>query len=528
VESVAWVSERKDVLAGALFMLTLWWYVDHVKRSGSWRRQGLVVSTLVLALLAKPMVVTLPFVLLLLDYWPLARLCEATSGAWPQKVLVRKALHEKLPLFVVVATVSAITYIVQRDMGAMQALGDLGPGWRIANGLHTYCIYVLDAFWPSGLSVFYPHPMESIPLWQVAAAGSVLGVTTVAVGYVAGPAPYAIVGWLWYLGMLVPVLGLVQVGLQARADRYMYLPLIGLSIVVAWGAVDLANRWRMPELALAVAGAIVIGLLGVVAFEVGVWRATETLYSHALLVTDGNHVAHKGLASELLRRGKVEQAGRHYEAAARLRPEWQEPRLGSIDVALAQGRTTDGLRMLRAEIERTPDNPEVNGRYALLLGSIGRYSEARDRLEAVIEVRPGVAELRRAMAEIEIALGNSRAAIEQGREALRLAPDYTEAANNLAWVLSTTGDADVCDPAEAIRLVERFALESSDPGTLDTLAAAYAANGRFSEAAGIAERVVRGAEATGMVEAARDFRAREMLYRGGHAYVDPLLAAQAR
>jgi len=520
VESVAWVAERKDALAGFFWMLTLWCYVRHCERPRDVPRYLFVLGSFALGLLAKPVVVTLPFALLLFDYWPLARLSDSKSAGWPRADRVKRAIFEKLPLFVLMLAASVATYNAQ--LGAMEELGELSLGWRLANGVVSYWNYIFAAVWPTNLAVFYPHPMEAISLWWVGAASLLLLGATAVLGRLAAQHPYAIVGWLWFLGTLVPTLGLVQVGMQSRADRYMYFPLIGLAIIAAWGAVDIAKRNRVPEAALRTVGVLVILSLGATAwFQVGTWRNTESMYSRALEVTDGNHVAHKGLGNELLRQGRAQPAVLHYEAAIRLRPDWQLPRLGLIDVALVRGRSAEALRMLREELERTPDNPDVYGRYGAALGRVGRNAEARAHLERAIRARPGVAELRRAMAQIEGALGNLRAAIEHGREALRLAPGYLEAANNLAWVLATAYDPALRDPPGAIRLVESAALESGDPGMLDTLAAAYAADGRFQDAVANAHRAAARADQLGSRAPALEYRQRAALYGAGKPYVEP-------
>jgi len=521
VESVAWATQRKDTLSGAFWMLTLWSYVYYSERPDSIRRYLLVLLCLVLGLLAKPIVVTLPFVLLLLDYWPLDRLRRPGSGARPQATLLRRALVEKLPMFALVAAVCSVTLIVQREAGAMQAMESVSAGWRIANALVSYGAYVWLAVWPSALSVFYPHPMESIAGWRVAAAVLFLAGTTLGLMRTAAARPYAIVGWLWYLGTLVPVIGLVQVGMQARADRYMYLPLIGLSILTAWGVSELADRWRVPRPVLGTAAlAAILGLATTAWFQVGTWRNTEALYRHALAVTDRNYLAHKGLGNELLRQHRAGEARRQYSEAIRLAPDWPPPRLGLADVALAEGQIEQGLRLLREELESSPGNYEVIGRYGLALGLLGRHAEARLHIGRALKVLSGSAELHRAMAEIEAALGNSRAAVHHGHQALRLSPSNAEAANNLAWTLATCADPDVRDPDEAIRLLEATARNSDDPAMLDTLAAAYAAAGRFGDAIATARRALHLAAGQGAADDLDDIRYRLDLYRQGKPYVE--------
>jgi tetratricopeptide (TPR) repeat protein len=521
VESVAWITERKDTLSGVFWMLTLCAYARYCRQPGSIRSYLLVLLCLALGLMAKPMLVTLPFVLLLLDYWPLDRLREPGPGAWPAADKLRAALVEKLPMLALVAAASAVTFVVQSGSGGVSALDALPLGLRIENALVSYAVYVWKAVWPSGLAAFYPHPLTSIADWRVAAASAFLVGATLAAARAAPARPYAIVGWLWYLGALVPVIGLVQVGMQARADRYMYLPLIGLSIVVAWGAFDLAERWRIPRAAIGAMAATALAALAVTAwYQVETWRSTEALYRHALSVTDRNYIAHKGLGYALTLQKRFDEAASHFAEAARLAPDWPEPRLGLADIAAARGRLEEALRGYREELRIDPYSIEAAVRYGLALGMAGRYAEARPYLLRALAVHPGKVELHLAMAIFEAALGRPRESVRYGREVLRLSPNNVEGANNLAWTLATCSDPTVRNPQEAIRVIETIALESGDPWVLDTLAAAYAAAGRFEAAVSTASRAADRAERMGGEGNASEIRARLSLYSRGKPFVD--------
>jgi tetratricopeptide (TPR) repeat protein len=389
---------------------------------------------------------------------------------------------------------------------------------RIANAVESYAIYVWQAVWPTGLAAFYPHPMESISGWGVAASTLFLVGSTVLVCRAAATRPYAPVGWLWFLGTLIPVIGLVQVGMQARADRYMYLPLIGLSMLVAWGAADLSQRWRVHRNALAPLAASVLAALGATAWlQTATWRNTEVLYRQALDVTDGNYLAYRALGNALLGQQRFDEAEQNFEAAALLAPGWSAPRLGLGDVAMARGQTEQALRAFEDELKRDPKNTDAAGRYGLALGLQGRHAEARVQLERALEANRGTAELHRAMAEVEAALGNFRASVRHGREALRLRPDHTEAANNLAWTLATCRDPTIRNPEEAIHLIEDVALASSEAWLLDTLAAAYAAAGDFDRAVATASRAADLADDVD----AREIRAHLSLYRSGKPFIAP-------
>jgi tetratricopeptide (TPR) repeat protein len=521
VESVAWATLRKDVLSGLFWMLTLCAYAHYCRKPRSIRRYSWVFVCLALGLMAKPILVTLPFVLLLLDYWPLDRLRGSRSSDRPHASGLRSALVEKLPLFGLIAASSAVTFIAQREFGVVSTLESLPLGVRSANAVESYAIYVWTTFWPSGLAAIYPYPQTLILRWSLAFASVFLLMTSVFVARNASARPYAVVGWLWYLGTLVPVIGLVQVGIQARADRYMYLPLIGLSILVTWGAFDLANRWRVPRQALAAIAMVILLALGAISSrQVATWRNTATLYQRALAVTDNNYLAHTGSGILLLQEGRLEDAERHFAKALRIRPGWLKARMGLADIAAARGNLGEALRAYEEELQRHPGSFEVIGGYGVILGLAGRNAEARLHLLRALDAYPGIAELHLSLSIIEAELGNPRESLRYVREALRLSPKNVEAANNLAWLLATSHDSSLREPDEAIRLIERIALESQDPDLLDTLAAAYAAAGRFDAAVTTASRAASGAEALGNETGASEFRARLSLYRRGEPYIE--------
>ena len=317
VESVAWAAARKDTLSGLFWMLALYVYSrDDWQRAR--RRFALWVCTLC-ALLAKPTAVTLPFVLLLLDAWPLQRLHLDAPGLLAR---IRRAAAEKAELFITVAAMCVVVLAAQTSGGVVAELDRLGLGARIGNALVSYATYVWQAFWPSGLAVLYPHPGSALPIWRPLLAAAFLGAVTLGVLAAArrGPArnPVA-VGWLWFLGTLIPTIGIVQVGSQAMADRYMYLPLVGLAIAVAWGASDLlrGRRALLRGVAIATVGALSLVSL----FQLRHWRDSEALFTHTLQVTTDNHIAHAHLGAALLQRGEIAQTIDHYLEAVRLRPD---------------------------------------------------------------------------------------------------------------------------------------------------------------------------------------------------------------
>lgn len=307
VESVAWVVERKDVLSGLFFMLTLGAYLHYTRRPSVGRY---VTMSILYAcgLMSKPMLVTMPFVLLLLDHWPLAR-----STSW------RKLVAEKFPLFVMSILVAAIT---SSGIAPVHSAADALPfSVRIANAILSYVIYIRQMFWPNDLAVFYPFPAIPFPVWQVIAAALFLVAVTIAVIALRKSRPYLFVGWFWYLSILAPVIGLVQINRQAHADRYTYLPHIGLCLALTWLIVDLTKNFAFRRQMHATASVIIIAALALTSrAQASYWSDSENLWRHTLAVTRDNAFAHASLADLLMRRGRVPEAISHSEEALRIRP----------------------------------------------------------------------------------------------------------------------------------------------------------------------------------------------------------------
>jgi len=409
VESVAWVAERKDVLSTFFWMLTLWGYALYVRRP-SGGRYAAVLFLFALGLAAKPMLVTLPFVLLLLDVWPLGR---ATAG--------RRLVWEKLPLLALATAASVVTFLVQQRGGTVTDIESLPLGLRLQNVLVSYAAYVGMTLWPARLAAFYPYP-ASFPAWQVVGAFGLL-VATSLLAWVVRRHGYLPVGWLWYLGTLVPVIGFVQVGNQALADRYMYVPLVGLLLVVAWGVPDVLARWPGRRLVLPIGAGLVIAACMVRArAQVGHWRDDATLWEHALAVTSGNHVAHNSVGNLLMRQGKVDEAAAHYLEALRARPGFSLAH-NNLGVALAaQGRFGDALDHYAEALRLDPGYADAHHNMGLALAKLGRGEEALVQLEEAVRLKPNGAEFHRVLGVMLAAQGRTAEAIAHYREALRLDP----------------------------------------------------------------------------------------------------------
>ena len=327
VESVAWISERKTVLSMLFFILALGayrWYAEHPKVL----RYGVVAALFALGLMAKPQIITFPFVLLLWDYWPLRRMTFPGEKSSPQDVfaatLTQKSLRElaleKIPLFAIAAASAVITMKAQRSSGAVLSLGASPLSMRLSNAIVSYVRYLLDCFWPSGLAPMYPHPGDSLKAWQVYGALLILLVITMVLARYRHRR-YLLVGWLWFLGTMVPMIGLVQVGRQALADRYAYLPFVGLFIMICWGVAQIFEEKRLPAKLLPVSSSIVILALCVTTrHQIGYWADNVILWTHTIQVTPPNYVAEDNLGGALLTRHRQEDAIVHFRAAAAIHP----------------------------------------------------------------------------------------------------------------------------------------------------------------------------------------------------------------
>ena len=450
VESVAWVSERKDVLSTLIGLITLWAYVDYARRSGRVRYLA-VLLLFALGLMAKPMLVTLPFVLLLLDYWPLRRVALQTDGLEAPEILshtrhpVLQLVREKLPLFAISVISSIITFIVQQRAGAVSALTKLPLDVRVANALVSYAAYVGKMLWPAHLSALYP-----LYRWgPEAVLGSSLALVAVTAGVIwAGRRhPYLPVGWFWFLGTLVPVIGLVQVGSQAMADRYTYVPLIGLFIILAWGIPDLLprGRWREGVLPAAAAMLILACAIGARA-QVEYWKDSMTLWTHALEVTTDNDIANNLLGDALAKHGRAQEAMAHYSEALRIKPDNAQAHNG-LALALAnQGKLSEALPHYSEAIRLKPDFVDAHSNMGLALAGQGKIADAIGQYSEALRLNPDFVDAHNNLGVALANQGKANEAISEFTEVLRVRPDDPDAHNNLGILLAGQGRVD-----EAVR-----------------------------------------------------------------------------
>ena len=461
VESVAWITERKDVLSVLFWLLALWAYVRYAEKSGvghqspvtshqapdpraagdelqaaDGRSRGtdhrtrfylLSLACFALGLMSKPMLVTLPCVLLLLDYWPLGRFESSRA---------RRLVAEKAPFFALAAAASAVTFLVQIHGGAVVGDDKLPLAARAGNALISYWRYLGKIFWPTRLAVFYPHP-GYWPTGQVLLAGGLILVISALLFVQRRRYPFLLVGWLWYCGTLVPAIGLVQSGEQAIADRFTYLPSLGVLILAIWGAHELSQRWRMPVVPLSVAGAAAIVLcFGVTRQQLGHWKDSETLFRHALQVTEHNHIAHNNLGSALDEKGQTDEAIRHYQEALRLKADNPTAR-NNLGIALARkGQIEEALRQYQEAIQLKPNFAEAHYSLANALIRTGRVDEAISEYQEAILLKPDYVDARN---NLGFSLARKRRideAIREFQAALRLKPDHADARRNLDALLA--------------------------------------------------------------------------------------------
>jgi tetratricopeptide (TPR) repeat protein len=485
VESVAWIAERKDVLCGFFFLLTLWAYARYAEKSKVHSPEskvfyGLALVFFALALMSKPMAVTLPFVLLLLDFWPLARVRMA-DGGWrvtggergkpstlnrvkgrdPHETLrpqLSTLVFEKWPFFALAFGVSALAFWLQQTQAAISDFSKVPPDFRLANAVASYLKYLGKTVWPTDLAVIYPHPVDSFtsgswPGWEVAAGGLVLAGISVLCWQRLTREPWLAVGWFWFLGMMVPVIGIVQVGEQAMADRYTYLPLIGPVIGAVW---QLSKWLRTPRFQLPLAMVCAAGLAGLTMRQLGYWQNSILLFNHCIAVTGANPTAEFCLASGYKSAGETNAALTHYR----------------ISLAL------------------NPNDNQARNQIGLVLMTGGHWAEAEALFDETLLREPGDYFGHISLGQVLSHLGRQSEAIAQLEAALKNKPDGVDALNNLAWTLATCPDANIRDGGRAVQLAERACELTHDQKTVivGTLAAAYAEAGRFDDAIATAQK----------------------------------------
>ena len=429
VESVAWISERKDVLSTFFEMLTLLLYVRYTAKPGT-RSYLAVAAAFALSLLAKPMAVTFPFVLLLLDYWPLRRL------DWPLKAAALRPLFmEKVPLLAMAAVASVLTFLAQRGYGAVVSLNRFPLPARAANAAIAYVSYMVKTVWPADLAVLYP--ARGPEFGSAVTALLILAALTWAALRWVKPRPYLAVGWFWYLGMLVPVIGLVQVGTQAMADRYTYVPMVGLSIALAWTVADLVEH--RPALRMVTAAATILALvvLAVASYrQATYWKSSRTLFEHTLAVTTDNSIIQNNLGVIMAGEGNTVEAIKLYRKALATAPEYAEAHANLGHQLLNLGQLDQAQTSLTRALDLSPDLPLAEADFGLLLAARGEFEGARRHLERSLTLAPGDADNESNLCFVLTHLDRLDEAIAHCNTALRIKPGLANAQFNLSNALA--------------------------------------------------------------------------------------------
>ena len=442
VESVAWASERKDTLSTFFGLLSLIAYSRYAEAPAI-SRYIWVAVTLALGLLAKPMLVTWPLVMLLLDYWPLGRVNGQPArrslggGGWP---VVRGLVVEKIPLFALAAASAVMTLIAQSREGAVRTLGHEAITLRLSNALVSYAKYLLLTFWPNDLAVYYP--FAGIPAWQIIGAASLLiGITVFCVSQ-RRIRPYLIVGWLWFLGTLVPVIGIVQVGGQIMADRYFYIPSIGLLMALVFGLADIAKSWRVgPLLSAGAAAAVLLILATLTNAQIQRWHDSFTLFEHTLAVTPPNLRIEHNLGVALGLGDRYDEAAAHFEKALQIDPNFYDGLVVMGVTRAHQGRLPEAMEYFRTAIRSQPDVPKARVQLAHALWNENRDEAALEEMRRASQLAPKDADIRADFGLALAMVGTIPEAIEQLHEALRLNPNSAETHNNLGLALLASGKA---------------------------------------------------------------------------------------
>jgi tetratricopeptide (TPR) repeat protein len=598
-ESVAWVAERKDVLSAFFFMLTLWAYVRYAQRrtrvesresrakavpnldSGLWTLDYyLVLLFFALGLLSKNMLVTMPFVLLLLDYWPLGRLSSFTP-----KVLFRLVV-EKIPLFVLTVASCVATALVSEKLTAADKLP---LGLRLENAVVSYVTYLWQMIHPVGLAAVYPNPENYLPLWQVAGALGLLLAITGAVFALRQTRPYLVIGWLWYVGMMVPVIGFVQISYYAHADRYTYLPQIGLYLLLTWVAADLCAGWRYRRWMLGgLSTLILVALVFCARTQTSYWRNGELLWTHTVACTSDNFIGHNNLGIALRQKGSLDEAITQYQQALQIKPDFAAAHnglgdafflKGSVDEAIAQfqkaleiqpnyadahynlgialrqkggldeaithyqqalqikpdyaeahnslgdalfqkGSVDEAIVQFQKVLEIQPNYVDAHYNLGVALAQKGRLDEAIAQYQKAVQIKPDYAEAHNNLGYALLQKGRMGEAITQYQKALEIKPGFPEALNNLAWALAAAPQASLRNGSKAVELAEQAnqLAGGESPMILHTLAVAYAEVGRFSDAIRSAQKANELAQAAGQPELAAQINGEIKLFEAGRPY----------
>jgi tetratricopeptide (TPR) repeat protein len=483
-ESVAWVSERKNLLCTFFFMITIWAYVRWVEKPG-FNRYLLITVFFIIGLMAKPMLVTLPFVLLLIDFWPLERIRRINGKRGRTEAI--KLFREKIPLFVLSLGSSMLTFLVQQSSGAVRSFESLPFQTRIANALISYVRYLGKLLSPHHFAVVYPYSQD-MPVWQVGGSLVLLIVITwISIRFIRHY-PYVFVGWFWFFGSLIPVIGLIQVGSQAMADRYAYIPLIGPFILIAWGIRDATIKLRLGKIGVAsVAVALISVLAAITHQQAGNWKDSITLFQHAVNETSNNHIAHHNLALALMAQDRIDEAISHLNRALEFKPVFPKAH-NNLAIALAKlGRYSEAIRHYTEALRLQPDWGGALYNLGNALSALDRFEDAIKEYRKSLAVSPNDAEIYNNLGNALFHKGNLDEAIQYYQRALTLKPDHVPALLNTAKAYTKK------DEYGSARCYYRkaIAFESNNPRAYYLIAATYAKENRIFDSVSWLERAAQ-------------------------------------
>ena len=446
VESVAWVSERKDVLSTFFGLMTIGTYYRYIK-APDFKNYLLVIIFLILGLMSKPMLVSLPFVLLLIDFWPLKRIqfknnydLQSEKSTYYGFKGFYQLIVEKIPLFILSLISCVLTFIVQKSGGAVVPLEVLPLKTRIANALISYVSYVLKAIWPDKLAYYYPYSINAFSAFQI--CGAALLITSVIFGaiYLSRQYPYLVVGIFWYFGTLVPVIGLVQVTNQAMADRYTYIPLIGLFIVVAWGVPDILKKWHYRKIFLCVSAIIILSSLTIRAFyQTRHWKNSISLFENAVKVTEHNYHALNNLATSLAKKGRYDKAFLYLNQSLKINPQRKDVRMNLANILFLLGKPDEALSQYREVLQTDPKNADAHYNIAYVFSSQKNYNEAVLHYKETLRIDPEYSKAHYYLGNVYLNQGKTKEAFIHYAEVIKIKPDYVQAYNKLGLILFQQG-----------------------------------------------------------------------------------------
>ncbi len=540
VESVAWVAERKDVLSAFFFMLTLGAYVRYAQRQSRVEPTSLnstapgreasaqsspvlelrlrtfdyylVLLFFALGLLSKNMLVTTPFVLLLLDYWPLNRLSSFTP--W---VLLR-LVAEKIPLFILTVASCVATVLVPEQLTAADKLPF---GLQMENVVVSYVTYLWQMICPTKLACLYPNPAHYLPFWQVAGALGLLVAMSGAAWTFRKTHPCFLVGWLWYVGMMIPVIGIVQMSSCAHADRYTYLPQIGLYWLLTWAAVEMCAGWRHRCVLLGGCSMIIlVALIFCARTQTSYWRNGESLWTHTLACTADNYTAHNNLGDALFQKGNEAEAVVQYQTALQINPDYADAHNNLGNILLQKSRVDEAILQYRMALHLKPYDAEAHNNLGTALFQKGRVDEAIAHCQAALQINPNYADAHDNLGNALMQKGSVGEAITQYQQALEIKPSFPAAQNNLAWVFATSFQVSLRNGNRAVELAQRAnqLTGGENPVILHTLAAAYAEAGRFGDAMRSAQKAIELAQAAGQQDLVEQLNVELKLYEAGFPF----------